>query len=378
MNINQINNKQIIKGLLIIIVIAVFALVIHKYLQFRTVKMEKLRVEQVREERRIKAELEQKAFDEKWDRCKTSKTISEITYKDNLLSVNLDCVKTEYVLQEISKKIGIKIVSPKLWSIKGPVNFNNLSIKDGLDLIAKNLSDEDDTLKFRYLQNKNTWSFDKVILEVKDPPQGGVTMFVQTNNSYDFVRADGTNKGSYRLVMIGKSKNSKFIAISIGRLGFSILNNQGEEQWIFEKTPALLDFVLSPNGKYMFGSYRDQGDEGGCDECSTDSYIINEQGFTKINKVGEISKIDFSNDGSFFVTRGNIENFSQPINKDYFLALFNEQGKELWRKNRISKLGKEIDFKILDDNTIQVEVELPNKYDDHIYYRYDKQGNLLK
>jgi len=379
MNIPQINNKMIVKSVLVIIVIAVLGLVVHKYLQFRTAKLEKLRVELAREEAEKRGEAIQKTSNERIYRCDDAKPILEITYKNNLLSVNLDCVdQIGSVLQEISKKVGVKIVHPKLgFGFYTPISFNNLTLKEGLEILGKKTGYDSgiDIYKPSYRPDKNIWSFDEVILEVKDPPENGVTHIVETKDSFDFVRADGTNKRSYELSMIGSSRDNKFFTILVRNRGFVIFNNQGEEQQVFKKSPGLSDFILSPNGKYMVGSYHD----GECgDQCDTNSYILNEQGFTKIDKIGETSKIEFSQDGSFFISRGNTEDHFRIINKDYFISTFDEKGQKLWSKNRISQLGREIDFKILDDNTIQVEVELPNQYDDHIYYRYDQQGNLIQ
>ncbi|MBI3458967.1 hypothetical protein HY061_01750 [Candidatus Azambacteria bacterium] len=338
--------EYIIKAISIIVVIGVFAFVVYKYWQFRTALLEKQRIELAREEKKKQEEAEQKAFQERFDRCKTVKTILDVTYKNGLFSANLDCIKTEKALEEISKKIGVKIISPELWSIKSPVSFKDLIIKDGLDLIAKNLSDKDGVVKFRYLSDRNIWSLDKVFLEVKDPPKDGVTHIVETKDSYDFVKADGTNVRSYT-AKSGReeSKNGKFIVIDEYYSGeLIILNNQGEFQWKTKRIRNLRNYQLSNNGQYIVADDRDVM----CgSQCHTNSFIVNEQGFTKIEKIGEVSKIEFSKNGDFFVARGNEDSSSAIINEDYFISLFDEKGNQLWTKKRISKLGKEIDFKLL-------------------------------
>jgi hypothetical protein len=334
MNINQINNKQIIKGLLIIIVIAVFALVIHKYLQFRTVKMEKLRVEQLAKLETERIVAEQKAYNEKIHRCNTAKSISEISYINNLLSVNLDCVDTEYVLKEISKKIGVKIIYPDLVSIRIPISFNNLTTKDGLDILAKNIGFST-VYKPSYRSDKNIWSFDEVILEVKDPPQGGVVAIVETKDSFDFVRADGTNKRSYEILdfsQIKKSSNDKFVVInkyySRGNEEFIVLNNQGDIQWKFKISDAELSlrYSVSNNGKYIVAI-----EEGECDPsiCNYGSYIVTEKGIKKTTESSSVQSAVFSHDGNFFIGNkyeGNV------------VDVFDSQGNKIYSKKTMEEV----------------------------------------
>jgi len=343
MNINQINNKQIIKGLLIIIVIAVFGLVIHQYLQFRAVKMEELRVEQVREEKKREAEARQKVFDEEIHRCDNAKPIVEIAYKNNLLSVNLDCVDTKYVLKEISKKIGVKIVYRGSLSIDIPTSFNNLTIEEGLNIIGKNTGFSTD-YKPSYRSDKNIWSFDEVILEVKDPPQGGVVAIIDTYDSYDFIRADGTIKKrseNLNLYRLEKSENSEYVVAlkdySKNNIEFVVLNNQGEEQWKKKVTfgpDSFFDFVLSNNGKYLVASRRYDG----CDveDCDFTFYIINKDKTSKTPKnldTDGTSEIRFTKDGNFFIYR-NIYN-------DMY-HFFNENGDEVQDQKIIDNVKTEL------------------------------------
>ena len=342
MSISQINNKMIVKSVLVIIVIAVLGLVVHKYLQFRTVKMEKLRVEQVREEEKQKEEAEVKKFRDIAHRCDGAKEILDMVYKDGLLSINLDCANIGDVFEEISKKIKVEVIPPRSGAFRVPISFSNLSIKDGLDILGKNTgfgygSHPDDTIYIaRYHPDKNIWSFDEVIIEVKDPPENGVTHIVRGKDSYDFVRADGTNKRSYEILdfsQIKKSSNDKFVVIdkyySRGNEEFIVLNNQGDIQWKFKISDNLIpNYTLSNNGKYLVVT---QDDEAGCYLiCKDSSYIFNEKGIKEIKSL-IITTIAFSEDGKFFIANNYQENL---------LDVFDDQGNEIHTKKSLEEVKK--------------------------------------
>ncbi|MBI3623116.1 hypothetical protein HY212_03495 [Candidatus Pacearchaeota archaeon] len=283
---------------------------VYKYLQFRTAFLEKQRIELAREDKKKQEEAEQKALHEKYARCKTAKPILEVTYKDNLLSVNIDCVWAGDVLKEISKKIGVKIdFNPKgLTTTDIPISFSNLSIKDGLDIIGKSEVGTGDNFISRYLIDKNIWSFDKVIIEVKDPPKDGVTHVVETKDSYDFVRADGMNKVSYKSKWsyIKKSDNNEFVGInryhSNDNKEFIVLNNQGDVQWKFNaNTDLCLDHTVSNNGKYMIA------DSADCEDgYQGPSFIITEK---YMNAIRTASK-----DQNFFLTNSESSGFFDVYN----------------------------------------------------------------
>jgi len=335
MTIAQVpKTKYIIRIVLIFILVSFFGLVVHKYLQFRTVKMEKLRVEQLREEKKREAEARQKAFDEEIHRCDNAKPIAEIAYKNNLLSVNLDCVGTKYVLEEISKKIGVKIVYNDSLSIDIPTSFNNLTIKDGLNIIGKNTGFSVDYIA-RYLSDKNIWSFDKVILEVKDPPENGVTHIVETKDSFDFIRADGTNKRSYS-TSVGRAKSGNNNFILIRDEEFIIMSNQGDIQWkIRDSYDSLGNSKLSNNGKYIVAD--DVDEECSPSQCEYSSYIISEKGIKKI-KYSPTHTINFSQDGTLFIGGPDypLDHFSDPI--DMF-SVFDDQGNEIYTKKSLEEIN---------------------------------------
>jgi len=351
MNITQMTNKQLIKGTLIIILISFLGFISYKYSQFRTVKMEKLRVEQVREEEEREAEARQKAFDDKRYRCvdahseiDATKSVLDITYKNNLLSVNLDCVDAKYAIQEISKKISIKIIVPDgLGSIRIPIRFSKLSINEGLDTISKKITEDDyRTFKFRYRPDKNIWSFDEVLIEVKDPPENGVTHIVRGKDSYDFVRADGTNKRSYSTKNFGmrRSENNKFVKISESGKDFIILNNQGDIQWKIKTPKHLTNYQLSNNGQYLIA---DDEDPECSEQCPITSYIITKKEIKKITQV--IGLKVFSQDGYFFI--GN--EYAGGV-----VDVFDNQGNQIHSKKTIEEVKKivpgfdHVDPKILD------------------------------
>lgn len=179
------------------------------------------------------------------------------------------------------------------------------------------------------------------------------------------------------------SKNRKYIAINnvkardkqkgvIENSETEVLDTDGNVLW---KVGHLLPgAMVSTNGEYILGAD---------DECGGPCPV---QVFNKTGLIAEINKndigydVDFSNDGSFFAATTTTIDWEMNTSKHVdryagHLHVYDSTGKELWRKDNISKGESSFcEVKISSDDVINVMTGV-NGYK---LYQFDKEGNLLK
>lgn len=190
------------------------------------------------------------------------------------------------------------------------------------------------------------------------------------------------------------SKNEKYIALNniyeyktvggyeqVEKAEVTVLNRKGEELWKMEQ--QFYDFNVSTNGKYILG--KDFEREA--------ILILNDKGIIDItlkNKKGGIDftlkedwrgwTADFSKEGNFFaVVLRIIKNDDGERKMIDNLFVLDENGNELWRKEKVIPSGAEFYGLEISDNDI-ITVLLGPSFEKSApvkKYRFDKQGNLL-
>jgi hypothetical protein len=179
---------------------------------------------------------------------------------------------------------------------------------------------------------------------------------------------------------VGISDNEKYLWINtptkedkgISRVSTVVFDSDGKRLWGFEHNSASM--YLSPNGEYIVG-FPDLE----CGECPILVYNKNGKILEEIGKDDQSYDIAFSKDGSYFAVRVIKIDWEMETNihinrQSADLLVIDDQGNELWRKEKIAKGDASFgEVKISNDTIIFM-----TGFGEFKIYYFDKNGGLLK
>mgnify|MGYP003393591755 CR=1 FL=1 len=146
-----------------------------------------------------------------------------------------------------------------------------------------------------------------------------------------------------------------------------IFNDKGEELWSF-KNKFFISTSIAPNCNYVVGEIYD-GDSTG------PVFLVTKDGFESehIRRGDQGSSIGFSEDGSWVVL-----GISNGLTQGLDLIAFNENGKILWRKEKLSIGNSYIREIIISSGVVSVSVDTySGENPTRKVYTFDKAGNIV-